>query len=412
MGTDFSRRTFLTGLGAGATVGAAAVSGMAKPPQAHAIGLERQPEEEPKPPLQEAVVPFDGAHQAGIRTHAQSHLWMIAFNAKSGVGLEEFRRLFRVWTTDARKMTAGEAPMTDLEPEMYFAPANLTITVGLGPRFFELIDREDEKPEWLEQLPEYPGDEIEDRWSGGDICLQVCSDDQLMLSHASRYLIRNAATYLDLAWIQEGFRNAYGSAERDRTTRNRFGQIDGTINPRTDEDFEDQIWIAEGPDWLRGGSALVVRRIKMDIENWDMLDRPSREEVIGRRLDNGAPLGQENEHDPVDLEATDEYGLPYIDRNSHMALAMPPREFPHQRLLRRVYNYDLPPEPGSDSLVNTGLIFACYQKDPLKHFDPIQRRLAESDRLNEWITHVGSAVFVIPRGTNENEYWAQDLLED
>ena len=55
-------------------------------------------------------------------------------------------------------------------------------------------------------------------------------------------------------------------------------------------------------------------------------------------------------------------------------------------------------------------MFICFQKNPLRQFDPIQQRLDSADRLNEWITHIGSAVFAVPRGTADGEYWGQDLF--
>lgn len=409
MSSNFSRRHFLEGLG---TVAGASALTLHAAPQANAIGLERESKEEAKPPLQEAKVPFDGAHQAGIQTPAQATVQLIAFTLKDTVDRAKLRNLMRTWTADARRMTQGQAPVNDLESEFFEIPGNLTITVGFGEKVFDIAEREDQKPEWLADLPKYPTDKLEDRWNGGDICLQVCSDDAPMASHAARVMVRNAVPFADIKWIQSGFQNAFGALKDGQTPRNLFGQIDGTINPRSDEEFDDQVWISEGPDWLRGGSAMVVRRIAMDMDKWDILDRPTREVVAGRTLSNGAPLGQENEFDVADLEKTDEYGLPYIDPKSHMALAMPPKEHPNQKILRRVYNYDLALESRGEGTANTGLVFICYQKDPLKQFNEIQKRLAEGDRLNEWITHIGSAVFVMPRGTAEDEYWGQDLLAD
>ena len=156
---------------------------------------------------------------------------------------------------------------------------------------------------------------------------------------------------------------------------------------------------------------MVVRRIEMDIPGWDVLDRESRSVITGRDIGTGAPIGGKDEFETVDLAKTDEYGLPLTDPNSHVALSMPPKEKPNQRILRRVYNYDLPPEPNGRFETNTGLVFICFQKDPLEQFDPIQERLSKNDRLNQWIFHIGSAVFVMPRGTSEEEYWAQDLFE-
>ena len=133
MSSNLSRRRFLTGLGAGAGAGAL---GIAAAGDAGAIGLERASEEEELPPLQTQTVEFDGAHQAGIATPSQANLWLIAFDVKDDVDRSRLRGLMRVWTQDARRMSKGHAPRTDLEPEMYDAPANLTFTLGLGDGFF------------------------------------------------------------------------------------------------------------------------------------------------------------------------------------------------------------------------------------------------------------------------------------
>lgn len=408
MSDGFSRRHFLGGLGVAAGASAVALGA----PEAHAIGLERKQEEPEKPPLQTATVPFDGANQAGIETPAQANLWLVSFDVKKDVGRERMRNLMRVWTDDARRMTSGQASRTDLEPELMVAPANLTITVGFGENFFTIIDKESEKPDWLADLPEYGNDELKPEWSGGDLCLQICADDPVMVSHAARMMTRNSAPYLDVRWVQTGFQHAQGSLQEGETPRNLFGQKDGTINPHTRDEFAKQVWIDSGPDWLRGGSAMVVRRIEMDLPGWDVLDRESRTVITGREIGSGAPVGGKDEFETVDLSKTDEYGLPLTDPHSHVALAMPPKEYPNQKLLRRVYNYDLPPESDGKFDTNTGLVFICYQKNPLEQFHPIQERLAENDRMNQWIFHIGSAVFVMPRGTSEDEYWAQDLLED
>ncbi len=137
MSAGFSRRHFLGGLGITATASAGLIAGAS---EASAIGLEREKKEPPKPPLQDAVVAFDGVHQAGIETPVQSRLWLIAFDIKKDVDRTRLRNLMRMWTDDARRMASAQAPMTDLEPEMYAAPANLTITVGLGENFFTVAD--------------------------------------------------------------------------------------------------------------------------------------------------------------------------------------------------------------------------------------------------------------------------------
>ena len=80
-----------------------------------------------------------------------------------------------------------------------------------------------------------------------------------------------------------------------------FGQKDGTVNPRSEEDFAAQVWIDEGPKWAQGGTAMVVRRIRMNVDTWEKLDRSSRENAVGRKLDTGAPLTGEEEFDAADF---------------------------------------------------------------------------------------------------------------
>lgn len=356
-----------------------------------------------------ATVAFDGKHQAGIATPEQSFCKLIAFNLKDGKHTTaDVVRLMRLWTDDARRMCSGRAGLADLEPENLRSTANLTITVGYGRTLLDKIGLGDRAPEWLGDLPEYSRDELRPEWSGGDICLQVCADDRFTLAHAARFMVKGARNYADVVWVQDGFLHARGSIEQGETPRNLFGQLDGSGNPPVEE-FDDVVWIDAGPGWLQGGTAMVVRRIAMLLDEWDILDRPSREVVSGRRLDTGAPLTGTDEFDEPDLDARDEFGLPAIDPNSHMARAK--SADPAERIFRRPYNYELPPGPDSRGTSNAGQMFICYQKNPLTQFNSIQQRLDSADRLNEWITHIGSAVFAVPHGTADGEYWGQDLFE-
>ncbi|AJE33345.1 iron-dependent peroxidase, protein [Corynebacterium humireducens NBRC 106098 = DSM 45392] len=367
--------------------------------------------------LYDAIVPFDGERQAGISTPAQANLNLVGFNLVDGVDRGAVARLMRSWSEDSRRLCTGETPLGSLEPELVVAPSNLTITCGFGPRVFEVIDAVDKRPEWLQPLPEYKLDQLEDRWGQTDLVVQICSDDPIMLAHATRHLVRSGMDYARVFWMQQGFLRAYGAHKPGETPRNLFGQVDGTVNPRSEEEFNEQVWIADGaPEWMQGSTSMVVRRINMNMDTWEMLDRPSREEAMGRKLDTGAPLTGEDEFDEPDFTATDKFGLPVIDQQSHVFRAKPAEGHPEQRIKRRAYNYDIAPEPGSEQLSNSGLVFLCFQKDPLLQYDPIQKRLDEADRLNEWITHIGSAVYWIPPGTSEDgstgdAYWAQRLLE-
>ena len=360
--------------------------------------------------LTTATLAFDGARQAGIATPTQANLNLVGFNLKDGVTADGIRNLMRLWTEDARELAAGRNPLSSLEPEMVERPANLTITCGFGERVFD-IAASGAKPQWLHDIPDMPREQLSDDWAQTDLALQICSDDAVVCAWAMRHMTRAGMDYVRTVWVQQGFMNAYGSIPEGHTPRNLFGQVDGTVNPRSDDEFADQVFTDDG------ASSLVVRRIAMDLDDWERLDRTSREEAVGRRLSDGAPLTGDNEFDAPDLDARDEYGLPVIDKNSHMARAMPPADHPEQKFLRRPYNYNLPPEPGSEQLSNAGLVFLAYQKDPDVQFTPVLRRLLEADRLNEWTTHIGSAVYWIPPGTAEpgsgearDAFWGETVL--
>ncbi|WP_448859341.1 Dyp-type peroxidase [Corynebacterium propinquum] len=419
----FSRRHFLAGLGTGAS--AIALQGCSSQAQL-ANNTARAGSESPSDAvamadvrLQNAVVEFDGAYQAGIKEPQQARANLVAFNLKAGIDREGVRRLLKLWTEDARRLTAGIAPRGTLEPELLHVPGNLTITVGFGPGLFTTIDAEDHRPDWLQPIPEFSRDELDPHWGEADLLLQIASDEPLTATYALRHMIRSGVDYVDVAWLQQGFSHADGARSRSTTPRNLFGQFDGTVNPRSEEEFANQVFIphdSSDPDWIHGGSAMVIRRIRMNLDTWEKLDRGSRENAMGRKLDSGAPLTGTDEHDDPDFTARDKFGLPVIDPTSHMARARNPDDKPEQKLLRRPFSYDLPPEPGDEQLSNSGLIFICYQQDPREQFIPIQTRLDEVDRLNEWITHIGSSVWAIPPGTDaegqeRDEYWGQSLLE-
>ena len=359
-------------------------------------------------PLADAIVPFDGEHQAGVQTPSQAHINLVGFNLKDGAGQRGARNLMRLWTEDARALCTAEAPRGSLEPEMTQTPANLTVTCGWGESFFAKIGAQ--KPEWLGDVRSYKRDKLRPEWGQTDVVLQICCDDQLTASHVLRHMVRSGASYADVAWVQQGFLNANGSLEDGETPRNVFGQKDGTVNPKTDADFVEQVWIEDGP--FKGGTAMVVRRIDMNMETWEEVDRNAREISIGRTLDNGAPLSGTEENDPVDLEARDKYGLKAIDPTSHVARAHPPADHPEQVILRRPYNFDLAPSPERPGeLSNSGQIFICFQKNPREQFEPIQARLDEVDQLNTWITHVGSAMYYVVPGTQGGTSWGENLLK-
>jgi dye decolorizing peroxidase len=187
--------------------------------------------------------------------------------------------------------------------------------------------------------------------------------------------------------------------------RNLFGQVDGTANPAlSSEELAQVVWNGQG--WMAGGTGMVVRRIDMDVDKWDHLDRDGREQSVGRTLANGAPLTGTLENDEPDFAATTAIGFPVIPDFSHMRRAH--SDNPQEKIFRRAYNYDDIPADGKIS--NSGLVFVSFQADIDRQFMPIQRRLDELGLLNEWTTPVGSAVFAIPPDCDEGRFIGETLL--
>ncbi|MFD2767961.1 Dyp-type peroxidase [Micromonospora eburnea] len=397
-----SRRRLLTGgaLAAGGALAVGAAVAATRPePGAHPAGMM------PAGEVGEAVEPFHGARQAGVATEPQAHGAFVAFTLKPGTDRAALGRMLRLLSDDAARLTQGRPALADTEPELGLLPARLTVTFGFGPGLYAAAGLADRRPPSVADLPSFRIDRLQPRWSGGDLLLQICADDPLTVAHAQRVLVKDSRPFATVRWVQQGFRRAAG-AEPGRTQRNLFGQLDGTANPKPGGSLETAVWVTDGPAWLRDSTTLVVRRISMNLETWDLLGRTDRELAVGRRLDTGAPLTGTTEHDQPDFAATGPDGLTVIPDFSHLTRAHVTDD--RYKIHRRPYNYDGAPTP--EGHADAGLIFASYQADVTRQFLPIQQRLAERDLLNEWTAPIGSAVFAIPPGCPDGGWIGQQLL--
>ena len=395
-------RRRLLGAAAGAAAGGAFAGGFA-------LGKDDAPEE---PALVERVVPFHGQYQAGIATPAQDRLHFAAFDV-TAERLSDLRDLLRAWTDAAVRMTAGKdagppaatelAPPVDTGEALDLPPANLTITFGLGPSLFaaERFGLAASRPTELRELPALPGDELDPDRSGGDLCVQACSDDPQVAFHAVRNLARIGRGAVVMRWSQLGFGRTSTTSRSQATPRNLMGFKDGTNNIRA-EDVElmsRHVWV-DSPGWMRGGTYMVTRRIRMLIEVWDRASLQDQEQTIGRLKASGAPLGGRHEMDTVNVS--------HLPVDAHVRLAAPSVNG-GERILRRGYSFT----DGMDAdlgQLDAGLFFICFQRDPEKQFVAIQRRLGGSDALNEYIKHTGSAVFAVPPGVRPGGYVAESLF--
>lgn len=143
----------------------------------------------------------------------------------------------------------------------------------------------------------------------------------------------------------------------------------------------------------------------MFIENWDRDNLSDQEATIGRAKLSGAPLSGGAEFTPPDFAATVN-GQPAIPGRAHIRLASPAHNG-GLRILRRGYSFTDGIDPQTGTLLG-GLFFIAFMKDPAQ-FVRLQRSLA-ADALNEYIQHVGSAVFACPPGVRPGQHWGHGLF--
>ena len=350
---------------------------------------------------------FRGAHQSGIETKMQAATNFIAFNLRSDTNKADARRWMSLITDDIERLSKGQPVLADPSPELAVGAARMTATVGFGLGFFQKLGLESQIPNGFIELPSFKMDRLEDRYSGGDVLIHVSADDPIVLANASRALIRDSLPFATVRWMQNGFTHSPGMVPSGVSHRNLMGQVDGTENPKFgSQDFKDLVWIDSGPEWIRGGTLLVLRRIAMQLDTWDQLGTPEKEEVIGRNLSNGAPLTGVNENDVPDLNARYPNGLKVIPDFAHIRRAAPNR--PGERIFRRPFSYH--EGVGSNGSPDVGLLWTAYQKNIESQYLPIQRRLEQLDLLNEWTVPIGSATFAIPKGVAQGEALAEALL--
>ena len=314
------------------------------------------------------------------------------------------------------------------------APARLTLTFGFGPGLFQHQGQDRfglaaKRPAALIDLPTFNGDQLDPARTGGDLSVQACADDPQVAFHAVRQLARLARGVAVLRWTQAGF--TPNAAAQD-TPRNLMGFRDGTQNPlarRPEEasaagavpnpvNHDDVVWAGEeGPAWMRGGSYLVVRRIRIALEHWDDTDTDFQEQTVGRRKASGAPLTGRTEFDALDLDATDKDGNPVIALNAHVRMASAASNGGAQ-ILRRAFSYNdginmvaerWPPwRQGLE--YDAGLFFIAYQRDPRTGFVKMFTPMSKLDALNQFTTHVGGGLFAVPPGARQGEFIGQALF--
>ena len=305
-------------------------------------------------------ISFYGKHQAGITTPMQKNIYFVVLDLRT-TDKNELIQLFKDWTDYSQKLVNGELvkkdgsnallPPSDTGETVGLNPYRLTLTFGVSASFLTKLGLEKKRPKLFRDLPAFPKEQLREQYTGGDIVIQACADDEQVAFHAVRNLIRKGRNKVTMKWSQSGFA-AIG--DRMETPRNLFG-------------FKDRTNLQE------------------------------QENTFGRYKESGAPFGKKNEFDEVDLSL-----LPV---DSHVRLAKEV-DLP---ILRRSYSYSDGIDPKTGQF-DAGLLFIAFQKDP-DRFVKIQTNLGADDKMNEYVTHIGSGLFACFGGVKEGGYIGQDLFE-
>lgn len=348
------------------------------------------------------TIRFYGQHQAGITTAMQKNIYFVVLDLHT-TDRDQVIQLFKDWTDYSAKLVEGDLvkkdgsnkllPPSDTGETVGLNPHRLTLTFGVSADFLKKMGLESKRPKLFRDMPPFPKEQLQDKYTGGDIVIQACADDEQVAFHAIRNLIRKGRNTVTMKWSQSGFA-AIGN--RMETPRNLFGFKDGTANVTKESDFDDVVW-ADSKDWMQDGSYMAVRRIQMHLETWDRTNLQEQENTFGRYKESGAPFGKKHEFDEVDLDL-----LPV---DSHVRLA---KEV-NKPIYRRSYSYS----DGIDEVTgqfDSGLLFISYQKDP-DSFVKVQTNLGAEDKMNEYITHIGSGLFACFGGVEKGGYLGQKLFE-
>ncbi|MFK0171234.1 iron uptake transporter deferrochelatase/peroxidase subunit [Streptomyces sp. NPDC090306] len=355
---------------------------------------------------------FHGKHQPGITQGLQARGHLVAFDLAAGAGRKEATALLRRWSATAERLMAGEPTAhDDTDVARDAGPSSLTVTFGFGNSFFARTGLSAQRPSALDPLPDFSSDHLDKARSNGDLWVQIGADDALVAFHALRALQKDAGSAARLRWQMNGFNRSPGATAHPMTMRNLMGQVDGTRNPKPSEPtFDERIFVpASGdPAWMANGSYVVVRRIRMLLDDWEKLSVTAQENVIGRRKSTGAALTGGGETAAMKLDATDKNGDLVVPLNAHARITRPDQNG-GAAMLRRPFSF----HDGfdADGTPDAGLLFVCWQADPLRGFVTVQRKLDRGDALSPFIRHEASGLFAVPGGAAKGEYVGQRLLE-
>jgi dye decolorizing peroxidase len=285
-------------------------------------------------------------------------------------------------------LTAGTEPRL-----LGLAPGDLTITIGIGPRIVQKAQQPPKTGPALPgtaDLPQFSREQIDPRARGGDLLIQLCASDALVLPVAAAALLDQAGSRVAERWRQSARRGPNTPVAQGRTApRNLLGFLDGIVGPATPAEQHSDLWLT-APAPVAGGTIAVVRRMELDLPRFAALSVPEQEAVFGRSRGSGVPLSGGTIATNPDLGAKTPDGRYLIPADAHARRA-------HANvvgvglMLRRSYSIDDP---------RPGLLFISFQND-LRTFTATLTHMDDSDALLAFTTTTASATFLILPGFDQ-----------
>ncbi|WP_046501023.1 Dyp-type peroxidase [Streptomyces odonnellii] len=343
-------------------------------------------------------VPATGRHQAGVTLPRSAQRNLLAVVADLGTGVAPGPLLAELGET-IRALTAGSDPRL-----LGLSPGDLTVTVGVGPRLVRAAGASlpGSSPSGAslpgatpsgaslpgaDDLPRFSRERIASRARGGDLLIQICAGDALVVPVVAAALLDQAGDRVRERWRQSGRRGTNVPVAEGRTApRNLLGFIDGIVGPHTTAEQERDLWLA-GPPAVAGGTLAVLRRMELDLKRFAALSVAEQEAVFGRRRSSGVPLSGGAVASGPELGAKTPDGRYLVPVDAHVRRAHP-TVVGVGLMLRRSYSTD---EPAP------GLLFISFQND-LRTFTATLTRMDTSDALLPFTTTTASATFLILPG--------------
>ncbi|MER7101802.1 Dyp-type peroxidase [Streptomyces humidus] len=366
---DPSRRTFLNATGALTAAGlTAGCTSDSAPPGRHAPGAAA------------ALKPVAamGRHQAGITLPQPAQGNLLAVVADLGATVAPGPLLAELGQAISTLTTGTDPRLLGLPP------GDLTVTVGVGPR---LVRTAGASLPGAADLPRFSRERIAPQARGGDLLIQICAGDALLLPVVAAALLHQAGDRVRERWRQSARRGANVPVGNGLTApRNPLGFIDGIVGPHTGAEQQRDLWLA-GPPAVAGGTLAVLRRMELDVPRFAALSVAEQEAVFGRRRASGAPLSGGPVASGPDLGAKTPDGRYLVPADAHVRRA-------HATvvgvglMLRRSYSTD-DPAPG--------LLFVSFQND-VRTFTATLTHMDTSDALLPFTTTTASATFLILPG--------------